>query len=142
MTKVYSTIIFLVFSLVLFSVSAQAQAGYQGGEGGGYGSLAISTGTFAALPDSIKPPAFDVNVYPNPLRSNDIFKAKISGARMGEKVTFTVSDLIGTRIVVDQVEVSDEVIISIPTERLSKGIYLITFQYKNFKISRRFNFTN
>ncbi len=142
MTKIYSTILILVFLLSVFSLSSSAQAGYQGGEGGGYGSLAISTGTVASLPDSLKTSTFDVNVYPNPLRSNDIFKAKITGAKMGEKVTFIISDLIGTRIVVDQVEVTDEVIISIPSERLSKGIYLITFQYKNSKISRRFSYTN
>jgi hypothetical protein len=142
MIRLYATILVLLSTLTILSTTILAQANYAGGGGGGYGSYTISTGTMATLPDSIKGVVFDVSVYPNPLRSNDVFKAKILGAKMGEKLTLIISDIIGTRLLVEQVEVSDELIINVPYERLSKGIYLITFQYKSHKITRRFNYTN
>lgn len=137
MKKIYISILFSM----LFGAAVSAQAHYAGGSGGGYASTAIGNSTFVLVGDSISTKVFDVTVFPNPLTSNDIFKAKFTGLKHSEKISIVVSDMIGSRLLVEQVDANDEIIINLPTERLSKGIYLITFQHNNHKITRRFNYS-
>ena len=138
MRKIY------LIALITFQFTAvvNAQAHYSGGTGGGYASTAIGNSTFAFQGDSITTKAFDVTVFPNPLTSNDVFKAKFTGLKHTEKISIVVSDMIGSRLMVEQVDASDEITINLPIDRLSKGIYLITFQHNNHKITRRFNYSN
>jgi hypothetical protein len=138
MKKIYLSILILV----IFTALAGAQAHYSGGAGGGYASTAIGNSTSVFLGDSLTNKSFDVTIFPNPLTSADILKAKLTGINQTEKVSIVVTDMIGTRLLVEKVDVSDEIVINLPFERLSKGIYLITFQYNNHKITRRFNFSN
>lgn len=138
MKKIYLSILILV----IFSAIADAQAHYSGGAGGGYASTTIGSSTSVFFGDSLSNKSFDVTIFPNPLTSTDILKAKLSGIKHTEKVSIVVTDMIGTRLLVEKVDVSDEIVINLPFERLSKGIYLITFQHNNHKITRRFNFNN
>jgi hypothetical protein len=144
MKKLYYNILKLSMVFIFSSICLVtfAQANYSGGKGGGYASYSLNSGTFVNPADTLITSIFDVTVYPNPLRSNDVFKAKITGGNQNEKISIVVSDLIGTKLLVENVDLADEIIINIPFDRLSKGIYLITFQYNNHKITRRFSFTN
>lgn len=144
MKKLYNTR-YLFYWFILFlglSYSASAQVYYSGGAGGGYASAVISAGTFVLPSDSLPVNLFDVTVFPNPLSSNDVFKARFSGIKEGETVSVVVTNLIGSKLFDEDLEVNNGVVINLPYERLSKGIYLITFRYKTHKISRRFSYIN
>lgn len=143
MKKIYHiTFAITLWLTVLLGNNVFGQAYYSGGQGGGYSTTTISNSTSAFIGDSITAKKFDVTVFPNPLTSNDIFKAKLTGINQSEKVSIIVTDMIGSKIFMDKVEASDELTINLPYERLSKGIYLIIFQHNNHKITRRFNYNN
>ncbi|MDD2549283.1 MAG: T9SS type A sorting domain-containing protein [Bacteroidales bacterium] len=136
-------LIFCCFILLLgFSYSAGAQLQYSGGAGGGYASTSIGAGMHVTPADSLPTPTFGATVYPNPLSVNDVFKAKFTGVNDGETVSVVVSNLIGSRLFADDLEVSSETTINLPHERFSKGIYLITFTYKTSRITCRFSYMN
>jgi hypothetical protein len=130
----------LVFA-VFYSTLTKAQADYSGGEGGGYSSHSISISTSVMFPDSTSVAIFDVTVYPNPVKRDDVFKAKLTGIKPGNKVQIVLTDLIGSRLLIEEVDVTPEYEITLPYDKMSKGIYLITFQHNNQKITRRFNLT-
>ena len=132
--------LFVLFIGLVQSVSAQVQ--FSGGAGGGYASAAIGAGTLVMPVDTLPTPIFDVTVYPNPLSVNSVFKAKFTGVDNGETVSVVVSNLIGSRLFIEDVKVTDGTVINLPYDRLSKGIYLITFTYNSNRITRRFNFIN
>ena len=136
-------IVLLVTGLIISSsITLSAQANYTGGQGGGYSTITIGNGTIAALGDSIITKNFDATVYPNPLSSDGVLKARITGIQPGEKVLVVVTNMIGSRILSQEIEISSEITIDIPSNKLTKGIYLITFQFQNKKITRRFSYTN
>ena len=142
MIKLYNTrYIFYWFMLFIgLSYGTNAQVYYSGGAGGPHASTAIGTGTYIMPSDSLPVNLFDVTIFPNPLGSNDVFKARFSGVKQGETISVVVTNLIGSKLLVEDIEVSNGVVINLPYERLSKGIYLITFSYKTHKISRRFSY--
>ena len=139
--KVALTILLSLYMVVQLTEQSVAQASYAGGQGGGYASTAISTGTFVNTNDTILSSQFDANIYPNPLKGSEVLKAKLSGYEYGKKVTVIITDIIGSRLIVEEIDVSDEITINFPHDRLNKGIYLITFQYNNRRISRRLSYS-
>lgn len=128
--------------MMIGSVSTYAQANYAGGQGGGYSSTTIGNSTLANLGDSLEIKTFDANIYPNPLTSSQTLKARITGIQQGEKVQVIVTNMIGSRILSQEFEVTNEISIEIPKEKLSKGIYLITFKHLSKKVTRRFSFSS
>ena len=135
----YSFYWFILFLGLSFNASAQT---YSGASGGGYASSTIGAGTFIMPNDSLLVNVFDATVFPNPLGANEEFKARFSGVKNGELISVVVSNLIGSKLLVDKIKVTDEAVIDLPYDKLSKGIYLITFQYKTNRITRRFNYIN
>ena len=127
--------------LLISNGLANAQASYAGGVGGGYSSTAIIQGTLSSSADSIIKKNFDATIFPNPLKNNDVLKAKFSGINNGGKVTIIISDMIGTRLYAEEVDILSELTINVPFDKLTKGVYLITFQYNSNRITRRFNFS-
>jgi hypothetical protein len=136
-----STAYFFVLFLFVYS-NVNAQAAYSGGAGGGYASVSVSMNTAVFPADPFSNSTFEVTIYPNPLGKDQIFKAKISGFNANSKLKITISDMIGYQIHFEEVDVSSEVTINLPYERLTKGIYLVTFQHNNTKVTRRFSYTN
>jgi hypothetical protein len=128
--------------LIITSLTLSAQANYAGGQGGGYSSYTIGNSTFAEPGDSLFNKNFDVTVYPNPLTASSLLKAKVSGIQPGEKISVVVTNMIGSRILAEEIENSNEITIDISSKKLTKGIYLITFKHKNNKITRRFTYSN
>lgn len=138
-TSIY-ILISVIFFLLLFSVS-YGQSSYNGGQGGGYASTSISVSTSIVSDNPQPAKAFDFSIYPNPIRSDQTLKAKIQGIDANEKIILLVTDMIGSKVFKEEVEVSSEISINLPMEKLKKGIYLITIQYKHQKLTRRFSFT-
>jgi len=130
------------FIVGLIPSGTYAQASYSGGQGGGYAAASTNPSSFVNPDDSLFNEKFDANIYPNPLRVNDKLKAKLSGFETGKKVTVIITDIIGSRLLVEEFEASEEITISFPKDRLSKGVYLVTFKYKNTKISRRLSYAD
>lgn len=142
MKNIYKIALLAIALTLGSSISLSAQANYSGGVGGGYSSVTIGNATIASLGDSLPTKTFDATVYPNPLSSNGVLKSRISGIEPGEKISVVVTNMIGSRIFSQEIEISNEITIDIPSEKLTKGIYLITFQFQNRKITRRFTYTN
>lgn len=142
MRNLYKIVLLVTGLIISSSITLSAQSNYYGGQGGGYSSVTIGNGTIATIGDSIATKNFDATVYPNPLSSSDVLKAKINGIEPGEKVSIVVTNMIGSKILTQEIEISSEIAIDIPSDKLTKGIYLITFQFQNKKITRRFSFTN
>lgn len=136
----YRVVLFVLNIIFGLNSSLLAQANYSGGSGGGYSSYAISASTSIQTEIELSKKSFDVSIFPNPLKSSDVLKAKISGVEARQKITVIVTDMIGSRLLVEEVEAASEITINIPHERLSKGIYLITFQIPNGKVTRRFSY--
>lgn len=142
MKNLYKIALLVTVLIISSSITLSAQANYSGGQGGGYSSFTIGNSTFVESGDSLINQNFAATVYPNPLTSNSILKAKISGIQSGEKISVIVTNMIGSRILAEEIENTNEITINLPQERLTKGIYLITFRYKNNKITRRFTYSN
>ena len=133
-----NTIVALTALAIILNFSNIALSqNYQGGEGGGYDSLPISIGTSVPLTQQT---AFDFNVYPNPMRNGQSFKAKIQGVSNNQKIIVTVLDMIGSKIYSEEINAATEVAFNLPTYKLKKGIYLITLQYNHQKVTRRFTY--
>ncbi len=134
----------VIITLIVGLASAEsfAQANYSGGQGGGYAATSTNPTSFVNPDDSLFNEKFDANIYPNPLRANDKLKAKFSGFETGKKVSIIITDIIGSRLLVKEIETSEEITINFPKDRLSKGVYLVTFKYKNTKISRRLSYAD
>ena len=129
----YNIALLAISLLFGLNFSLYAQANYSGGSGGGYSFYSISTVTSIQSELELEKKGFDASIFPNPLKSTDVLKARLTGFDAGQKVTVIVTDMIGSRLLVEEVEAASEVTINIPHERLTKGIYLITFQFPNSK---------
>ncbi len=138
----FSQLFAVFFFISAASLNSIAQASYSGGQGGGYSSQSISLSNNSITDDQLVKKTFDATVFPNPLNANETLKARISGFKPEQQIIIIVSDLIGSRLHVATVNAASEISISIPNERLSKGIYLVTFQHGNSKITKRFTYTN
>lgn len=124
--------------LVLFSYSANAQANFGGGKGGGYASQNVSLATSVALPDTLLSKNFDVAVFPNPIRKGDALKCRIRNAEKGSKTYVYVNDLLGNRVGTYEIDKETfEVELLLPFNNMSKGIFLITFQNGKSRVTRR-----
>jgi hypothetical protein len=134
----------VVVCLILFSHSnySNAQGAYSGGAGGGYASYTISSSTSINQPETSVTKKLDVTIYPNPLSSSESLKAKLSGFPIDQKVSVVITDMIGSRLHFEEIDVADEITLNISHDRFTKGIYLITFQYNSIKITRRFSYKN
>jgi hypothetical protein len=133
-------VVFALLILSFFSINASAQAAFSGGQGGGYATLPISISTSVTPIEQPQVKVLDFSVYPNPVRNDQILKAKIQGIDLNEKIKITVSDMIGSRIHSEELDALSEITINLPMDKLKKGIYLITIQHKHHKITRRFSF--
>lgn len=140
MKKISKSVVgaFAVIAVILYFCNITHAQSYQGGEGAGYDSLPISVNT--SISTSINQQLFDFSIYPNPITTGQILKAKIQGVEGTEKVKVTVLDMIGSKVYSDEVEASTDLSLDIPLNKLRKGIYLITLQYKHHKVTRRFTF--
>jgi len=128
-----------VFLLVLLgSSNLKGQASFIGGLGGGYSMVEVTTGTTGIV--EIPTNSFEVTIFPNPVSKNQVLKAKVSGFEKNSKIKIVVSDMIGFQIFIQEVDVASEISINLPFEKLSKGIYLISFQHSKSKITRRFSY--
>jgi FAD synthase len=140
----YNSVIRLAMAIciILFTYtnSSFAQGSYSGGQGGGYSSYAIGTGTSVITEVQIENKKIEATIYPNPLSSSDVLKAKLLGFPIGQKINVVITDMIGSRLHFEEIEIADEVTINLSHDRFSKGIYLITFQHNNLKITRRFSY--
>jgi hypothetical protein len=124
--------------LLLLSTTIKGQASYVGGLGGGYSMVEVTTGTTGI--EDIPNSSFEVIIYPNPLSKNQILKAKINGFEKNSKIKVVVSNMIGLQVFIQEFDVASEISINLPFEKLSKGIYLISFQHSKNKITRRFSY--
>jgi hypothetical protein len=142
-TKFQMGLFFISFTLLaLCAKQASAQANYNGGQAGGYASVSVSLGTSVTIGDSFTTPLFEVSVFPNPLKKGQALKYRIRNVEYGSKVTVMVSDILGNRLLVKVLEVSfDDSELGIPHDKMTKGIYLITFQNAKSKITRRISYT-
>lgn len=142
-TKFQLGLFLLYFTLLALCTSlASAQANYNGGQAGGYASVSVSLGTSVAIADSLTTRPFDASVFPNPLKKGQPLKYRIRNAVAGSKVTVMISDLLGNRLLVKELEVSfEDSELPLPYEKMARGIYLITFQNAKSKITRRVSYT-
>ncbi len=132
---------FLLFALCANNVKAQAN--YNGGQAGGYASVSVSLLTSVAIGDSFVTQPFEASVYPNPLKKGQVLKYRIRNVDFGSKVTVMVSDILGNRLLTQEIEVNiDDSELALPQEKMAKGIYLITFQSAKSKITRRISYTD
>lgn len=142
-TKFQMSLFLICFTLLVFCANpASAQANYNGGQAGGYASVSVLLGTSVAIGDSLTTPQFEASVFPNPLKKGQALKYRIRNVGSGSKVTVMISDILGNRLLVKELEVSfDDSELAIPHEKMAKGIYLITFQSAKSKITRRVSYT-
>lgn len=141
--RLITTMPIIIIALALLnclSLKSFAQAAFTGGEGGGYAMIPLSVNT-SIPPADQSSKTFDFSVFPNPLSSDQILKAKIQGVESGQTVKVTVSDMIGSRVHFEEVESASEISVNLPKNRIKKGIYLITIEYKHQKITRRFSYS-
>ncbi len=125
-------------ALILFSYSANAQANFSGGKGGGYASQNVSLTTSVAMPDTILYKNFDVAVFPNPIRKGVALKCRIRNAEKGSKTYVYVNNLLGNRVGTYEIDKETiEVDLLLPFNNMSKGIFLITFQNGKSRVTRR-----
>ncbi|MFP4556222.1 MAG: T9SS type A sorting domain-containing protein [Bacteroidales bacterium] len=132
----------LIIALIIGLTSTEtfAQANYSGGQGGGYAATSTNPNTFVNPNDTILNKMFEADIYPNPLKSNDKLKAKLSNFEPTKRVSVIITDIIGSKLLVKEIEASEEITINFPHDRLSKGIYLVTFKHNNNKVSRRLSY--
>jgi hypothetical protein len=129
-----------LFILIFVSTIIKGQASFVGGLGGGYSMVEVTTGTTGIV--DIPTNSFEVTIFPNPVSKNQVLKAKINGFEKNSKIKIVVSDMIGFQIFIQEVDIASEISINLPFEKLSKGIYLISFQHSKNKITRRFSYTD
>jgi hypothetical protein len=131
--------IFFITTLILFNASGQAN--YSGGQAGGYAALSVSmSGTSSAIGDSLISRTFDVSVYPNPLKKGQMLKGRIRNYYDNSPIRVTLIDMLGNKLMTADIDITaEELLISLPSEKMGKGIYLIVFQNSKTKITRRFS---
>jgi hypothetical protein len=142
--KLQSTFFLLGFLLLaLCANKASAQANYNGGQAGGYASINVSFLSSVTIGDSLVARQFEASVYPNPIKKGQALKYRIRNVDFGSKVTVIVSDILGNRLLTQEIEVNiDDSELALPQEKMAKGIYLVTFQSSKSKITRRISYTD
>lgn len=115
-----------------------AQANFAGGKGGGYGLLEVKT-DMTSVGDELNT-SFEATIFPNPIEKNQVLRVRLNGVEQKSKVKIVISDMIGFQVFVQEMEVTTEFDIHLPYEKLTKGIYLISFQYSKNKITRRLSY--
>jgi hypothetical protein len=129
----------LFFISIVTAFNANGQANYSGGQAGGYAAISISLGGTSVAPgDSLITKQFDVSVYPNPLKKGQLLKGRIRNYYDNSPIRITLIDMLGNKLMTEDIYITaDEMLISLPSEKMGKGIYLITFHNSKSKITRR-----
>jgi hypothetical protein len=129
----------LFFISIVTAFNANGQANYSGGQAGGYAAISISLGGTSVAPgDSLITKQFDVSVYPNPLKKGQLLKGRIRNYYDNSPIRVTLIDMLGNKLMTEDIYITaDEMLISLPSEKMGKGIYLITFHNSKSKITRR-----
>lgn len=129
----------LFFISIVTAFKANGQANYGGGRAGGYAAISISLGGTSVAPgDSLITKQFDVSVYPNPLKKGQLLKGRIRNYYDNSPIRVTLIDMLGNQLMTEDIYITaDEMLISLPSEKMGKGIYLITFHNSKSKITRR-----
>lgn len=129
----------LFFISIVTAFNANGQANYGGGQAGGYAAISISLGGTSVAPgDSLITRQFDVSVYPSPLKKGQLLKGRIRNYYDNSPIRVTLIDMLGNQLMTEDIYITaDEMLISLPSEKMGKGIYLITFHNSKSKITRR-----